>query len=85
VCSTGHNIGIVAPPDEEGHSYQVMTKRADDPYVGPEAWLKLAPHREASWWTEWVQFLTAHSGPVVAPPRGPEALGDAPGTYVLQR
>jgi polyhydroxyalkanoate synthase subunit PhaC len=85
LTSGGHNAGIVAPPGEEGHSYRVMTKRASDPYVGPEAWLTLATQREGSWWTEWTRFLKVHSGPLVAPPKGPESLGDAPGSYVLQR
>jgi len=85
LTSGGHNAGIVSPPGEEGRSYQVMTKRIHDPYIGPEAWLALAAHREGSWWVEWVQFLTAHSGSVVAPPQPSGSLGEAPGTYVLQR
>jgi len=36
LTSGGHNAGIVAPPAQEGHSYQIMTKKADDLYVGPE-------------------------------------------------
>jgi len=86
LTSGGHNAGIVAPPDEDGHSYQVMTKRAGDCYVGPEDWVKQAPHREGSWWSEWIRFLAAHSGPANAsPPQSAASLGDAPGTYVLQR
>jgi polyhydroxyalkanoate synthase len=91
LTSGGHNVGIVAPPGEEGHSYQVMTKKVEDPYVGPDAWIKLAPHREGSWWIEWVRFLTAHSGaPMVPPSFGtPEqksaSLEEAPGSYVMQR
>jgi poly[(R)-3-hydroxyalkanoate] polymerase subunit PhaC len=87
LTSGGHNAGIVAAPDEEGHSYQVMTKEADDLYVGPEEWIKVAPFHEGSWWTEWIHFLTARSGQPVAPPSPGMAgasLGDAPGTYVLQ-
>jgi polyhydroxyalkanoate synthase subunit PhaC len=33
LTSGGHNAGIVAPPSEQGHSYQVKTKAADAPYV----------------------------------------------------
>ena len=84
LTSGGHNAGIVAPPAEEGHSYQVLTKKRDEPYVGPEQWLQKAPHHEGSWWTEWVQFLTAHSGAPVAPPALGEGLAEAPGSYVLQ-
>jgi len=53
LTSGGHNTGIVAPPGEQGHNYQVNIKRADAPYVGPDEWLKAAPRVEGSWWGEW--------------------------------
>jgi len=57
---------------------------------GPDEWIELSPHREGSWWTEWVQFLESHSGEQVAPPliggsQGSAGLKDAPGDYVKQR
>jgi polyhydroxyalkanoate synthase len=86
LTSGGHNAGIVAPPDEAGHSYRVMTKGADAPYVGPDEWLKLAPHVEGSWWPEWTRWLGARSGePCEPPPIGYgdiDGLPDAPGEYV---
>lgn len=91
LTSGGHNAGIVAPPAEEGHSYQVLTKRAGDPYVGPNEWIKRAPSYEGSWWTEWTRFLASHSGLPVAPPvlgspnQKGASLGDAPGSYVLEQ
>jgi poly[(R)-3-hydroxyalkanoate] polymerase subunit PhaC len=90
LASGGHNAGIVAPPGEEGHSYQVLTKMADGPYVGPDEWIETASRREGSWLTEWLQFLESHSGAPVAPPpiggsQGNARLKDAPGDYVLQR
>jgi len=88
LTSGGHNAGIVAPPAEEGHSYQVMTKRASDPYVGPDEWIKLAPSHQGSWWNEWVRFLAAQSGQPAAPlspGKTGTSLGEAPGSYVLQR
>jgi len=91
-CLTGggHNAGIVSPPSPKAHGYQVMTKAADGPYVGPDEWLERAPHAEGSWWTEWVHWLGQRSGDPVSPPPiggpGVEAatLPDAPGSYVLQ-
>jgi polyhydroxyalkanoate synthase len=87
----GHNAGIVAPPGESAHGYQMLTKGVDEPYLGADEWLQRAPHHEGSWWSAWVEFLAARSGEPVAPPlmggtrqRG-AALDDAPGTYVLQR
>lgn len=91
LTSGGHNAGIVAPPAEEGHSYQVLTKKANDPYLGPDEWVPRASSHEGSWWTEWTRFLAAHSGePVVAPSLGkPQqkdaSLDDAPGSYVLEQ
>jgi polyhydroxyalkanoate synthase len=90
LTSGGHNAGIVAPPGEEWHSYQVKTKAADAPYVGPEEWLKTAPRTEGSWWPEWSKWLTARSGVPSDPPQigvtsaDSGNLPDAPGDYVRQ-
>jgi polyhydroxyalkanoate synthase len=88
LTSGGHNTGVVAPPGEHGHFYQVKTKAMDAPYVGPDEWLKQAPRVEGSWWPEWTKWLAAQSGEPCAPPRlgiGPgdgRNLPDAPGDYV---
>ena len=88
LTSGGHNAGVVAPPDEAGHSYQVSAKKKDDPYIGPDEWLKAAPVVEGSWWPEWTRWLTVQSGEPCEPPRmgaGPadgHSLPDAPGDYV---
>jgi polyhydroxyalkanoate synthase subunit PhaC len=88
LTSGGHNAGIVAPPSEQGHSYQVKIKAADAPYIGPDEWLKAAPRVEGSWWPEWTQWLTAQSGGPCEPPRmgvgDGHSLPDAPGDYVRQ-
>ena len=90
LTSGGHNAGVVAPPGDEGHFYQVKTKPEDAPYVGPDEWLKTAPRTEASWWPEWTRWLAARSGEPCEPPRmgvGPgdgESLPEAPGDYVRQ-
>ncbi|ABD89574.1 PHA/PHB synthase family protein [Rhodopseudomonas palustris] len=90
LTSGGHNVGIVAPPGDSGRSYQVLTKAADAPYIGPDDWLKVAPHVEGSWWNEFARWLAARSGEMVDPPaiggRGADnmALADAPGSYVMQ-
>ncbi|VIO72913.1 Poly(3-hydroxyalkanoate) polymerase subunit PhaC [Bradyrhizobium ivorense] len=90
LASGGHNAGIVAPPSEEGHTYQLLETKAGQHYVGPDEWLQKAARREGSWWLEWVRFLTAHSDAWVparsslhAPDGGPP-IDDAPGQYVLQ-
>jgi len=86
----GHNAGIVSEPGHEGRSFQVMTKKPDDRYLDPETFIAEAPHKEGSWWPEWVAWLDARSGAPIAPPvvgvlpPSHTSLGDAPGTYVLQ-
>jgi len=91
LTSGGHNAGIVAPPTEEGHSYQVFTKKANAPYIGPDEWIMRALSHDGSWWTEWVRFLADHSGQPIAPPapgvskQKDAPLGDAPGSYVLEQ
>jgi polyhydroxyalkanoate synthase len=88
LASGGHNAGIVAPPGEPGHSYQVQFKAADAPYLGPDEWLKLALKLEGSWWPEWTRWLGARSGEPCSPPSMGLAgsdqsnLADAPGEYV---
>jgi len=91
LTSGGHNAGIVAPPNEQGHFYQVKTKAADAPYTGPDEWLKAAPRVEGSWWSEWTRWLSTQSSETGEPPcmgvrRAEEGqiLSDAPGDYVRQ-
>jgi nucleotide-binding universal stress UspA family protein len=62
LTSGGRDAGIVAPPSEQVHSYQINTKKADAPYIGPDEWLKAVPLVEGSWWPEWTKWLTAQSG-----------------------
>ena len=88
MTSGGHNAGIVAPPSEARHSYQVRTKGADSPYIGSDEWQMATPLVQRSWWPEWTAWLVARSGPSCDPPAmgcplgdGPN-LPDAPGDYV---
>jgi polyhydroxyalkanoate synthase len=90
LTSGGHNVGIVSELGHQGHSFQVITKKADDRYVDPSAFEADAPHKDGSWWPEWVGWLMQHSGSP-APPSpisgtaGYAPICDAPGTYVFQQ
>jgi polyhydroxyalkanoate synthase len=81
----GHNAGIASEPGHAGRSYQVMARLHDEPYVDPDAWVAQAPRHEGSWWPEWQLWLARHSSAPLAPPAMGNALGEAPGEYVLQR
>jgi polyhydroxyalkanoate synthase len=91
LTSGGHNVGIVSEPGHQGHSFQVITKKADDRYIDPDAFVAAAPHRDGSWWPEWIGWLKERSGvPAPPPPMGGAAAAyapicDAPGTYVFQQ
>ncbi len=87
LTSGGHNAGIVAPPSESGHFYQVRTKLADAPYLGPDEWQRTTPRVEGAWWPEWIGWLNARSGQPCDPPSMGVAgvsddLPEAPGDYV---
>jgi polyhydroxyalkanoate synthase len=87
----GHNTGIVNEPGGRSRGYQVMTRAYDGKYVDPDVFLAQAARKDGSWWPEWDAWLNARSGDVVPPPtlgapeKGYAPLGDAPGTYVLQK
>jgi len=87
----GHNAGIVSPPGHPHRHHQIATHREDENYLDPDAWQQAAVHHEGSWWPCWQDWLFKHSSDQVPPPamgapqKGYAALGDAPGTYVLER
>ena len=87
----GHNAGVVSEPGHPGRSYRVATRSSDGHYIDPDVWAANTPRKDGSWWTEWAQWLSAHSGERgTAPAMGTTdarytALCDAPGTYVAMR
>jgi polyhydroxyalkanoate synthase len=82
----GHNAGIVSEPNHPDRSFQVTTRRPEDHYLDPEAYLANAPRKQGSWRPEWASWLAARSeAPIRLDPVDENpALCDAPGTYVLQ-
>jgi polyhydroxyalkanoate synthase len=90
LTSGGHNVGIVSEPGHQGHSFQLITKKADDRFIDPDAFVARATYKDGSWWPQWVGWLKEHSGiPVPHPPMGGTAdyapICDAPGNYVFQQ
>ena len=91
LTSGGHNAGIVSEPGRARRSFRVRTRRDTEHYLDPESWYEQTAPKEGSWWPEWARWLGARSGPMTAPPHigAPEAglpvLGEAPGTYVMQK
>lgn len=84
LTSGGHNAGVVSPPGQPRRSYQLATRRHDDPYIDADSWQRDVPRHDGSWWPAWQAWLAERAGPQVAPPAMGAALDDAPGRYVLQ-
>jgi polyhydroxyalkanoate synthase len=91
LTSGGHNVGIVNPPDVEAppRHYRIAAKKAADRYVDPDQWFSRHAPLDGSWWPAWQSWLTERSGKPAKPPSMGnadfEAMGDAPGTYVLMK
>ena len=91
LTSGGHNAGIVSEPGRPRRNYQLLVRAAGGSNLNADDWLETAPKFEGSWWPAWKDWLQAHSGALVRPPRmGPpgkraETLPDAPGSYVLEK
>ncbi len=91
LTSGGHNAGIVSEPGHPRRHFQIQTRGFGAPYVAPDAWAAAAPRREGSWWPAWTEWLRQRSGAPQAPPRtgaaalGYPVLGEAPGTYVMEK
>ncbi len=83
--ASGHIAGVINPPAKNKRNYWVndqLTPLADDWFAG-------ATQMPGSWWTDWVDWLSAHRGREV-PARQPgqagyPALENAPGSYVRAR
>ena len=92
LATGGHNVGIVSELGYAGRrSFRVRKHGPEDHYLDPDRFLIEASQKEGSWRPEWAGWLEKHSGTLSAPPRmgapeaGLPALGEAPGTYVLQQ
>jgi len=86
LASSGHIAGIINPPGGKGTYW---TNEIDPAPDTAEHWRQTAARHDGSWWTDWTAWLVERSGKrAKPPPLGSAAhppLGDAPGTYVLER
>lgn len=85
LTSGGHNAGIVSEPGHPHRHFRIHTTTRDDPFQDADNWMMSTMAQDGSWWPAWADWLAKRSGrPAQAPPMGDD-LGDAPGTYVMQR
>ncbi|MEX2643936.1 MAG: alpha/beta fold hydrolase [Acetobacterales bacterium] len=87
----GHNAGIVSEPGHRRRHYRVSRRTSADAYVGPDTWHAATAEQKGSWWPAWQAWLAERSTGRTTPPAmgapgaGYPPLGDAPGSYVLER
>ena len=86
LASSGHIAGIINPPGGKG---KYWVNASEKPFDTPEQWLAASSAQDGSWWVDWSHWLADRSGQKGEPPRmGSNAhpvLGDAPGSYVLEK
>ncbi|MBF9035540.1 class I poly(R)-hydroxyalkanoic acid synthase [Rhodobacterales bacterium HKCCE2091] len=86
LSESGHIAGIVNPPTKKKYGHYTNTFVSGT----PEEWRESATYNQGSWWPMWERWIAPRSGAMV-PARTPgevagfEPLGDAPGTYVLEK
>ncbi len=87
----GHNAGIVSEPGRPRRSYHIATRAAGGRHCPVQSWSESATEHAGSWWPAWHEWLCARSAPLQAPPAmgapasGYAPVGEAPGTYVLEK
>jgi polyhydroxyalkanoate synthase len=86
LSTSGHILGIVNPPvNPPKRAFWVAPAER---HQSPEHWKQAAEHHQGSWWDDWMQWLKPRSGALGKAPsvssRQYPALGDAPGSYVLE-
>ncbi len=92
LASGGHNGGIVSEPGHPRRSFRIATRRGDENFIEADSWAATADRHEGSWWHSWSEWLAERSDDRMRSvddiatngkrPPLPEALCDAPGTYV---
>jgi len=86
LASSGHIAGMINPPGGKGIYW---TLPAGETAPDAAEWRMRADKHDGSWWSDWSAWLAERSGERVTPP--PIAsnkhlpIGDAPGTYVLEK
>jgi polyhydroxyalkanoate synthase len=86
LSTSGHIAALVNPPGNPKATYRLNPQNPSE----PGDWLSSAGTEKASWWPDFVDWLSQRSGPDRRAPRrlggrGFAPLVEAPGTYVLDR
>ena len=86
LTSGGHNAGIVSEPGHPHRHFRIRVRAAGARTLGPDEWENETLPQDGSWWPAWSAWLDRDAAPRIDPPPLRDArLGDAPGSYVLER
>lgn len=90
--ASGHIAGVINPPSRNRRSYWAHGTAETNTDKGHCAtdWLAAATEYSGSWWPDWIQWLTNHSGSNISAPGNSGSkqfppLEPAPGSYVKVR
>lgn len=80
---SGHIVGIVNPPPAKKYGYRLCHTQTHN----PETWLAESEHHQDTWWNDWINWLSDHSGIQIKArvPDPKSVIEDAPGSYVKVR
>ena len=77
---SGHNAGVINPPDRNKHGYWSGGKLVED----ANDWLAKATKHDGSWWPYWTVWLTKHGdGKLVTARAIKDGIEPAPGSYAM--
>jgi polyhydroxyalkanoate synthase len=87
LSTSGHILGIVNPPaNPPKRAYWIAEPERNEHW---EHWFERAEKKPGTWWEDWTRWLGERTGDLVdaypAASRKFPALGDAPGSYVLEK
>ncbi len=87
LSTSGHILGIVNPPVQPPkRAYWIGDPERNEHW---EQWFERAEKHPGTWWEDWTRWLGERCGKEVgaypAASRSHPALGDAPGSYVLEK
>ena len=86
--ASGHIAGVINPPEKKKRNYWVGADNAS--HTDPAKWEAQTTEIAGSWWPDWYEWLSTHSGKKIKPAK---SLGSAqhavieaaPGSYVKVR
>lgn len=86
LAASGHIAGVINPPVKDKYCYWTMEGEHHSLPAAADDYLANAKEHKGSWWPDWLQWNTAHSGekvPARAIGSGKlKAIEPAPGSYV---